>query len=200
MRRFEAAVTIAILASAAALAEAQTPVRPVPAVLITPIAEPVALRRIDPKAIVDRVLSFDADGDERVSADELPERMKAALDRADQNNDGFLTASEVVLTRPTGPVTAGTAIRLNRSSLTDVVDDLKLAPAIRDRAMAIVTKHRAPRRVDDPDSIDLHAAMRDLLDEEDYGNFAAAVARLRFGSFTVRTVVRPGADVAPPTP
>lgn len=204
MGRFAVRLVIAIVASGAALAEAQAPVRAVPAVHITVMPEPAAPnRRNDPKAVVDRILSFDADGDDRVTADELPERMQAALERADRNGDGFLTAGEVSPPAgPTVPVTGGGSLRFNRSSsLADVVNDLKLPPPVRDRAMAIVTKYRAPRNVNDADSIALHAAMKELLDEEDFGNFAAAVARLRFNSLTVRTVVRPGGTAgSTPTP
>ena len=194
---------IVIVAAGGALAEAQAPVRAVPAVHITVMPEPVTPnRRNDPKAVVERILSFDADGDDRVTADELPERMQAVLERADRNGDGFLTAGEVLPPAgPTVPMTGGASVRVNRSSLADVVNDLKLPRPVHDRAMAIVTKHRVPRNVNDSDSIALHAAMKELLDEEDFGNFAAAVARLRFNSLTVRTIVRPGGPAgSTPTP
>ena len=198
MRPIEAGLTIAILASAAVPAGAQTPVRPVPAVLITAVAEPVVVPPNEPRAIVDRVFSFDADGDERVSAGELPERMTAMLARADQNGDGFLTANEVVLGRTPSAVVEGRAIVVNRpSALADVVDDLKLPSPVREQAIAIVSRHRVPRNLTDADSAAMHAAMKELLDEEDSGNFAAAVARLRFGSFSVRTTVRPGSNAGP---
>ena len=194
MGRFAVLLVIAIVASGAAPAEGQAPVRAVPAVHITVMPEAALTRRSDPKAVVDRILSFDADGDDRVTADELPERMHATLQRADRNGDGFLTAGEVSPPAgPTVPVTGGGSFRVNRSSsLADVVDDLKLPPPVRERAMAIVNKYRVPRNVNDSDSISLHAAMKELLDEEDFGNFAAAAARLRSSGFTVRTVVRPG--------
>ncbi len=45
----------------------------------------------DPAA---RILSFDADGDGRVTRDELPERMRQRFDRMDDNGDGAIDAGE----------------------------------------------------------------------------------------------------------
>ncbi len=45
----------------------------------------------DPAA---RILSFDADGDGRISRDELPERMRQRFDRMDGNGDGTIDADE----------------------------------------------------------------------------------------------------------
>ncbi len=45
----------------------------------------------DPAA---RILSFDADGDGRVTRDELPERIRQRFDRMDENGDGAIDADE----------------------------------------------------------------------------------------------------------
>lgn len=42
-----------------------------------------------------RMMSFDKDGDGKLSAAELPERMQGMMERADKNKDGFLTKDEL---------------------------------------------------------------------------------------------------------
>lgn len=48
-----------------------------------------------PGAMLERMLAMDANGDGRLSADELPERMKPMLERSDANKDGFLDRGEL---------------------------------------------------------------------------------------------------------
>lgn len=50
----------------------------------------------DPQEMVNRLLQFDKDGDGRLSKAELPERMQALMERADANQDGFLTKEELL--------------------------------------------------------------------------------------------------------
>jgi len=45
--------------------------------------------------LVNRMMAFDKNKDDKLSADELPERMKSLMDRADSNKDGFLDRSEL---------------------------------------------------------------------------------------------------------
>jgi hypothetical protein len=179
------ALTLLGLVALPALAQTQTTV--VPAVLVTanPNTAFTFRRAADPAAVVDRVLSFDTDGDDRVTAAELPERMQRVVDRVDEDGDGFITAAEVeagVDRRPT--VVPGNAILLrNRAAVTlsDVVHDLKLPQPKHDRALAIVKTYHVPRNLNDSKSVDLatvHAAMKELLDEEEFGDFVAAAARL----------------------
>ncbi len=53
-------------------------------------------RQADPSRIVDRLMQADADGDGRLSKDEMGEtRFAAVFDQADADGDGFLTAEEV---------------------------------------------------------------------------------------------------------
>ena len=49
----------------------------------------------DPKEMVTRMLSFDADKDGKLSRDEVPERMAGLLERGDINKDGFLDQDEL---------------------------------------------------------------------------------------------------------
>ena len=128
-------------------------------------------------AVVDRILSFDANKDHRIGRDELPERMEGLMNRGDKNHDGFLTADEVVAmvdtrrARPRPPL-----IATGPQGLADVIADLKLPAATHNLAMATV---KAPLNVNAPTSVNLNTAMRKLLNDEDYENFVAASDRIR---------------------
>jgi len=50
--------------------------------------------------MVSRMMSFDKDGDGKLSAAELPERMQGMMARADKNNDGLLTKEELTAAAP----------------------------------------------------------------------------------------------------
>jgi Ca2+-binding EF-hand superfamily protein len=41
------------------------------------------------------MMAFDKNGDGKLSSEELPERMRNMLERADSNKDGFLTRDEL---------------------------------------------------------------------------------------------------------
>ena len=169
------AVAIIVLASGAVAG--QNPRRPGP-VDITLVPQQVLSRTArTPGAIVDRIFSFDANGDDRIARDELPERMQGLVSRGDKNHDGFLTADEVVVLVDTPSTAARTSFVVrNTATLADVIGDLKLPASTHNRALAIV---KGPRNVHDPASVDLNAEMRAILDDEDYENFVAAAARLR---------------------
>jgi hypothetical protein len=137
-----------------------------------------------PNPVVDRLLSFAGSGDDRIARDELPERMQGLISRGDRNLDGFLTPDEVIAlveTRATGRQIQRFEVR-NAASLADLIADLKLPPVTRDRAMEIVKDRTVPRSIDDPAGASVYTAMRELLDDEDYENFVASVARLRHTS------------------
>jgi len=142
--------------------------------------------------VVNRILSFDADDDQRVTSDELPERMHDLFGQGDRDGDGVLTADEVealVDVTPPDPRTRAFSLQGKPFGLADVVSDLKLPQPKHEAAMALVNAHRIPRNVNDPASLDtqmLHARMREVLDAEEYENFVAAAARVR----DIRTIVR----------
>ena len=129
-----------------------------------------------PSAVVDRILSFDANGDDRIARDELPERMEGMVSRGDKIRMGFSRPmnSSRWLTRPTAR--RPPFIVRGPGTIADVIADLKLPPPTHNRALAIV---KGPRNVHDPASVDFETEMRELLDDEDYLNFVAALARLR---------------------
>ena len=85
-------VTRTLLATGAMLigvaaAAAQAP-SPRPAVLITE-SPPAAIAgpARSPAAVIERLVSFDVNADDRVSRDELPERMQGLVARGDRNAD-----------------------------------------------------------------------------------------------------------------
>jgi hypothetical protein len=49
----------------------------------------------NPQELVTRLLTFDKNGDGKLSKAELPERLQAMLDRGDANKDGFLDKAEL---------------------------------------------------------------------------------------------------------
>ena len=191
MWRIATSVTFTFLGLGVVSASAQAPPTPptlVPAVFVRSFPDLESQffgRSGGPTAVADRLLSFDADGDVRVTAAELPERMQSVFDRLDQDDDGFLTPDEIQagVNRQPRVVTDRSVVQRNRSvlSLTDVVNDLKLPQPKHDRAMAILKDYQVPRNLNNSRSIDLaavHAAMQELLDEEEFGNFTAAAARI----------------------
>jgi hypothetical protein len=141
------------------------------------------------------------DGDGRIARDELPERMETLINRGDANKDGFLARDEVMtLVRiPTQPrrIQPRPQVR-SAGHFTEILVDLKLPPATHEAALAIVKEHTVPHQINV--SNDLDAALRHLLEAEDFENFMAAAARLH----TRRGVVSNRIDnvilVPPPPP
>jgi hypothetical protein len=146
---------------------------------------------ITPLSVVDRLLSFDADSDHRIARDELPERMQDVVARGDRNADGHLDSDEIrALVSSPPPERRTVFFEAQRpGQLVDVVSDLRLPQPTHDWAMAIVKAYTHLRNVNDSTSPDLYEGMREVLEDEDYENFVAAVARMRKGPVIVRRVV-----------
>ena len=178
------AVTRTILTAGAILmmvgtAAAQAPEGVRPAVLIQTTAPPPPPGTArSPLAVRERLLSFDADKDLRISRDELPERMQGLIARGDKNANGVLDFEEIhALVNAAASERTRIVFRPQPSEgLPGVISDLKLSPAKREQALAILQK-LAPD-VNQPAGGDVYKAMKLLLDDEDYENFAAAAARL----------------------
>ena len=133
-----------------------------------------------PAAVIERLESFDANGDHRLSRDELPERMQGLVARGDRNADAALDSEEI-----RSLVTAASSGRVSFSfraepseGLPGVVKDLKLPAEKHERALAIVSRHKLPRSINEATSSSLFGEMKALLDDEEYENFVAATARL----------------------
>jgi hypothetical protein len=134
--------------------------------------------------VLDRLWSLDLDADDRLSGEELPERMLPLLKRADHDTDGFLNADEIaaLVKDAQGPRPSNPGFRIKAVSLADVVSDLRLPPSKRERALAMVKNYAVPRNVNNPDSLgeyELVGRLRELLDDEEYENFLAAAARTK---------------------
>ena len=161
-------------------AAAQAPGQLRQAVLITEVPPPSVAGPVrSPVAVIERLMSFDANADRRISRDELPERMQALVARGDKNADAALDSDEIRALVTAGSVERTRIFSRSQSSegLSGVIRDLKLPPAKHERALAIVQAHK-PRHVNDPASSDLEGPIRALLDDEEYENFVAAARRL----------------------
>ena len=171
-----------VLASAAlglftAAASAQAPgVRR--AVLIEGRSGSAGLTR-SPLAVLERLTSFDANGDRRISRDELPERMQGLVARGDKNSDAALDPDEIraLVDAASSEPFRFTVNGRGADNLAHVVSDLKLEPAKHERALAIVSAHTLPANARDLPR-ELLGEMQTLLDDEDYENFVAAAMRL----------------------
>lgn len=169
---------VAIIVAASGAVAGQKPNGPDPAAVVTVITERARVRLpLNTTSVLDRLLSFDANGDNRISHDELPERMEGVVSRGDRNQDGFLTPDEIVVLADSQPSVPRRPVRVNTrgsASLADIIADLKLPPATHKRALAIVN---VPRGMEPAN--DFKTEMKALLNDEDYENYVAAVARLR---------------------
>lgn len=162
-------------------AAAQPPERLRPAVLVS-TAEPNAFAggARSPLAVTERLMSFDANKDRRLSRAELPERMQRLITRGDKNADAALDVDEIrALVTAAASERTRVFVRPQPSEgLQGVISDLKLSPAKREQALAILSAHKPAPHVKAPANTDLYKAMRSLLDDEEYENFAAAAERL----------------------
>ena len=190
---------VAIIVTASGGVAGQKPSRPVGSVTV--LAERARIRlALNPTAVLDRLLSFDANADNRISRDELPERMEGLVSRGDRNQDGFLTPDEIVPLvdiQSSAPRRPASGIVRGSGSLADIIADLKLPSATHKRALAIVN---GPRSVDDPANIDFRTEMKDLLNDEDYENYVAAAARLRGTPRIISGNIGGGLVMDPATP
>ena len=180
MRRSVWTAAVAIIVTASGVV-AQKATRPDPARAVTVLAERARMRlALNPTAVLDRILSFDVNGDNRIARNELPERMEGLVSRGDRNQDGVLTPEEIIPLidlQPAPPQRPSNVNLHGPMGLAGVIADLKLLPATHDRALAIVTGPRSA----DPGNEFFKTEMKDLLDDEDYENYLAAAARLRGG-------------------
>jgi hypothetical protein len=174
------AVPVAVILAAVGSAGAQVTMTR-PAVLITPVA-PVEPRALPVRgSMVERLLSFDANADDRIGRDEFPERMADLVGRGDANADGALDPDEIrALVNAMPPERRDAVFRAPPAfGLAEVVSDLKLPPPTLDKAMEIVRVYTPFRNVNDATSADLFTAMRAVLNDEDYESFVAGVRRIR---------------------
>ena len=180
-----------LLAVGAAAAQAPEGVRPAVLFKDIPLATSAAPAR-SRAAVTERLGSFDADKDNRLSREEPPERMQGLFARGDKNADGLLDSDEIrELVTAASSAHSRVAFRPQSfDGLPGVISDLKLPPEKRARALEIVGAHTVLlANINDPASSGLHAEIRALLDDEEYENFVAAATRLsRSADIRFRTV------------
>jgi hypothetical protein len=166
---------------------------------------------LDVDDIVERIMSFDKNKDGKVTKDELPERMHHLLELGDTNKDGALDKDEIrklatrlagttVAGRLVGPVRVdagpgpaprarggfgvGGAIRPGGDAVEGVVDDLKLPARKKEQAMAAVKAHQEKvYRLLGQARAELLEKMKEILSEEEFENFRAALDRPRGDTF-----------------
>ena len=134
------------------------------------------------QSMLERLMSFDRNADRRISRDELPDRMHALVVRGDKNADAELDLNEIralfvaLMSSQARPVLRQPSIHAVAEGLPGVIRDLRLAPQKHATAFAIVNR---PNRVLPAGltSADLKE-MKAVLDDEEYENFVATVARI----------------------
>lgn len=187
MRTATHALTIVSILIGVAAVGAQAP-GPRPAIFV----EEIKVSGPPPTfAVVERLMSFDVDGDARVSSGELPERMQGLVPRGDKNADAALDAREVLaLAKEASSGFRRVSVRTTPSDgLPGVLSDLKLPPEKHAPALVIVQMLRLPLNVNDPAAAARLKDVKALLDEEEYENFLAAATRLsRGGDLAFRNV------------
>ncbi len=131
-----------------------------------------------PLAVIERILSFDANNDLQISRDELPERMQGLIARGDKDGDAALDVAEIhALINAAASERTHVSFRPQSSDgLPGVISDLKLSPARRGQALEIV--HNLAPNPNQLASAAVFRAIKSLLDDEEYENFAAAAVRL----------------------
>jgi hypothetical protein len=196
----------ALVLTGAAVAQPPDPKQEFPRGLIQP--SPISV-----DDIVERIMAFDKNKDGKVTKDELPERMHHLIALGDTNKDGALDRDEIkkLASHATAPgglgVRGGTRggfggggfgvrgdIRIGPGpgpgpglgAIEGVVDDLKLPGKKKDQALAAVKAHEENvRKLMDQARAELLQKMKEILSEEEFQDFKAALDRPRGGTTVI---------------
>jgi hypothetical protein len=193
MRRAPVFIAIVVL-SAVATADAQF-------VVGTPPAPGGRSRAAGPpgrpgvEAIVERLLAFDANDDQKVTKAELNERLQDLVGRGDADGDGALDSSEIrrlaadavdperrSFVAPPGPGAVRIVIRPPvPRGVEGLILDLKLLPDKREQALALIRPLAGESPLPPTDAVAAQVVdrLRPILGNEEFENFQAALDRLR---------------------
>ena len=176
--------------------------------------------RVSVETVVAHVLKFDVDGDRRIRASELPERMAPLIGRGDRNGDQALDADEVAAV-VRNPLPQGRGRIVTTPVRTDqrtepfrappprgpegLINDLKLPPSRTAAALAVLAKRKATGptfggvlAASDVDETTLRK-LAGILTDEELADFKAALAR-QLVVFRGRGAAPPDAPPPPPPP
>jgi hypothetical protein len=126
---------------------------------------------------------------------ELPERMAHLFAQGDTDADGVLIMTEVILLVDRQSATMQTEsfpVRTKATSLADVINDLRLAKPTHNAVMEILENYSAVRNVNNSRHVgqpDVNTYIRGLLNDEEYENYEAAVARMRTGPVVLNSTL-----------
>jgi hypothetical protein len=172
MRYSPLALLLAIIPSTAS---AQTPAMPVAQRL-------PSTSQVNADIVVARLMSFDRNEDGRVSSDELTERMRPVVARADTSGDGAIDAAEIrAVAAPAGRkggsganYSFGDMVGLPiLTRIANAIQDLCLPAAIGEQASRIGEKYA--REVEDAAFAKLREAVAPMLTETQLAEFEASV-------------------------
>jgi hypothetical protein len=138
---------------------------------------------VSPDIVVARLMSFDRDQDGKVSTDELSERMRAVVARADRNGDGAVDAAEVraVAAAPVGRTTGlggiytfGDVVGVPvRTQIANAIEDMRLPAVLSEQASEIGAAYA--REVEDEALVRLREAVGPMLTDAQLAEFEASV-------------------------
>lgn len=152
------------------------------------LVQPVSSRAASatPDAVLARLMSFDRNGDGRIVAEELPDRMHNLLTRGDRSSDGALDRAEarqLALAPVQLPVRPGFQQGVygfrdrdleTSQRIENALDDLRLAAAIKERAIDIARKFQDETDAKAPEM--LFATLGHVLTTEQMADFRSAMS------------------------
>lgn len=122
--------------------------------------------------MLERLMAFNLNADDRISREELPERMHALVARGDMNADADLDVHEIrslMIAAASTQVRPGSGPQQARTESSDglpgVIHDLKLSPHKHALAFALVSRPNLLRSTDH--TREINGEMRSLLDDEE---------------------------------
>lgn len=150
--------------------------------------------------IVERIMSFDKNGDGKITIDELPERMQHLIALGDLNKDGALDKAEIQKLATTlesfagltgggngpgfgqkGGGPKGDGFKGAKGPAGEVLralDDLDLRGKTKDKAQSIATAHQEKlRRFEELTRAEVIMQLKEVLNDQDYRSFKDTLDR-----------------------